>query len=453
MKNLMTLFLLLTMFSQLYCQYEGGMLCGGEDEVPIWIIRFKVIDRETHRPIKYASIEVYENKGDGMTWKADNNGVAVLVITDPNCLPYEGKFEITARNYKYYQIYIERTHFRSNEDDKRIFLEGHNHNWTDINQIPGTQELINKIVDKQYQVGVKKINSGHGFAWTNYAPACFEYEIELERSSTYDHSSSDNNYPDQNDNNSSNKQSQIPMIQYNGETIYVFPNNLSNGSYHLEQAKSACNSLNRLGYDDWYLPSKDELNALYLNKEKIGGFEYGWFWSSTSTSTGRRYWTQSFEDGIQATEHKGTTYNIHKGNIKARCVRKYQIATKVTYSKTLKKLFEVSGTKESYQTVIKQMFTMFKKQNSNIGSDVWNDLENEFSKTSLNDLTEMLVPVYSKYMTLGDLQELINFFETPAGKKFAKNTPLITQESFQIGEQWGRKIGQDFKKKIKEKGY
>ena len=123
------------------------------------------------------------------------------------------------------------------------------------------------------------------------------------------------------------------------------------------------------------------------------------------------------------------------------------------YSKTLKKMFEVSGTEESYQAVIKQMFTMFKQQYSDVETDVWVAFEKEFSKTSLNDLTEMLVPVYSKYMTIEDVKELIKFYETPVGKKFAKNTPLIMQESMQVGQEWGMKIGQEFEKKMKEKGY
>ena len=123
------------------------------------------------------------------------------------------------------------------------------------------------------------------------------------------------------------------------------------------------------------------------------------------------------------------------------------------YSKTLNKMFEVSGTEESYQAAIKQMFTMFKQQYSNVETTIWDDMEKEFSQTSMNDLTEMLVPVYSKYMTKDDLEELIKFYQTPVGKKFAKNTPLIMQESIQIGQQWGMKIGQDFKKKMEEKGY
>ncbi|MUU78083.1 DUF2059 domain-containing protein [Winogradskyella endarachnes] len=127
--------------------------------------------------------------------------------------------------------------------------------------------------------------------------------------------------------------------------------------------------------------------------------------------------------------------------------------TDTDYAKTLRKMFEVSGTEQTFQTVIKQMFTMFKQQYAAVDAETWKELENEFSKTSLDDLTVMLVPVYEKYMTEADLKELIKFYESPVGQKFAKSTPLITQESMQIGQQWGMAIGEKFAEKMKERGY
>ena len=123
------------------------------------------------------------------------------------------------------------------------------------------------------------------------------------------------------------------------------------------------------------------------------------------------------------------------------------------YHLSLKKMFEVSGTEESYKTIIKQLISMYKQQHSEVSTGIWDDLEKEFLKTSINDLVDMLVPVYSKYLTKSDLEELINFYQTPVGRKFAKNTPLIMQESMQIGQQWGMQVGQDFEKKLKERGY
>ena len=123
------------------------------------------------------------------------------------------------------------------------------------------------------------------------------------------------------------------------------------------------------------------------------------------------------------------------------------------YKKTLKKVFEVTGSEKTYEVAIKQIFTAYKQQFPSVETRMWDELEKEFQKTSLSSLTDLLVPVYSKYMTIEDLQELIKFYETPVGKKYAQNVPFITQESIQIGQQWGMKLGQDIEKKIKEKGY
>lgn len=123
------------------------------------------------------------------------------------------------------------------------------------------------------------------------------------------------------------------------------------------------------------------------------------------------------------------------------------------YTATLKEMFKVAGTEESYKTVVLQMFDMFKRQYPTVSDSIWNGLESEFLKSSLDELTEMLSPVYAKYLTLEDLKAVIAFYNSPAGKNFSRSTPLILQESMQIGEQWGRKVGENFIKQLEEKGY
>ena len=123
------------------------------------------------------------------------------------------------------------------------------------------------------------------------------------------------------------------------------------------------------------------------------------------------------------------------------------------FKAALKNMFEVSGSEESYKMVIKQMVTMFKTQFSDVPEEHWNNLEKEFLQASLDDLVDMLVPVYKRHLTLDDLQKIIEFYHTPTGKKYAEKKPLITQESMQVGQQWGIKVGQDFENRIKEKGY
>lgn len=124
-----------------------------------------------------------------------------------------------------------------------------------------------------------------------------------------------------------------------------------------------------------------------------------------------------------------------------------------SYKVTLKNMLEVAGTETSFKVVIKQMFDMFKQQKTNVPDSIWVEFEKEFSKTSIDDLVDMLSPVYQKHMTENDLMKIIEFYQTPVGRKYAEKTPFIMQESMQVGQQWGMKIGQKFQEKLKEKGY
>lgn len=60
-----------------------------------------------------------------------------------------------------------------------------------------------------------------------------------------------------------------------------------------------CDRLAEGGYSDWYLPSKDELNELYLNRAAIGGFGFEVYWSS-SEGGATHAWSQLFAGGNQA---------------------------------------------------------------------------------------------------------------------------------------------------------
>ena len=56
------------------------------------------------------------------------------------------------------------------------------------------------------------------------------------------------------------------------------------GSYAAKICEDYTVTVGPVTYDDWYLPSIDELNKLYINRDAIGGFKtnyLGFYWSST----------------------------------------------------------------------------------------------------------------------------------------------------------------------------
>ena len=77
------------------------------------------------------------------------------------------------------------------------------------------------------------------------------------------------------------------------------------GSY----AASLCQSLTLGGYSDWYLPSKLELNELYINRVAIGGFTTNYYWSSSQSSISWA-WLSNFSTGAMITNTVGTPERV-----------------------------------------------------------------------------------------------------------------------------------------------
>jgi hypothetical protein len=126
---------------------------------------------------------------------------------------------------------------------------------------------------------------------------------------------------------------------------------------------------------------------------------------------------------------------------------------KDTYKSSLKRLLQVSGSEVAYKGVLIQMTSLFKQQQPTVPAEFWDEFLAEANKDSFNQLINLILPIYRKHLAETDLVELITFYETPVGKKFAEKTPLITQESMLAGQEWGKQIGQHVLDKLKAKGY
>ena len=114
---------------------------------------------------------------------------------------------------------------------------------------------------------------------------------------------------------------------------------------------------------------------------------------------------------------------------------------------------QYSGGKDAYDAAILQMFTMFSQQYPDVPEQFWAEFKEEFIKISTDELVVLFAPVYARHLTSKDLDDIIAFYQTAAGKKLASSQGAITAESMSVGQDWGAVLGEKVLKKLKEKGY
>lgn len=75
-------------------------------------------------------------------------------------------------------------------------------------------------------------------------------------------------------------------------------------------AAKICSDYESGGYNDWFLPSKDQLNIHYQNKHLMEGFTEQLYWSSTEYEIGTA-WVQDFTSGEQHLDSTSDAANVH----------------------------------------------------------------------------------------------------------------------------------------------
>ena len=85
-----------------------------------------------------------------------------------------------------------------------------------------------------------------------------------------------------------------------GKTVWANAKNICKMGTHSKAGKA---------FTNWRLPTKDELNEMYLHIFDIEGFTSGEYWSSMEDGTDRA-WCEDFVDGTQSPDFKGTFKDV-----------------------------------------------------------------------------------------------------------------------------------------------
>jgi len=76
-------------------------------------------------------------------------------------------------------------------------------------------------------------------------------------------------------------------------------------------------------------------------------------------------------------------------------------------------------------------------------------LDDMFKDFPVQELIDVMVPVYQKHLTKGDVDGLVAFYTSPTGKKVLKEMPAMMQESMQAASGVAQKLMAEANERVK----
>jgi hypothetical protein len=116
--------------------------------------------------------------------------------------------------------------------------------------------------------------------------------------------------------------------------------------------------------------------------------------------------------------------------------------------KKVRRLLDVSGAGDIGKQVMDSMMDAFAKR-----SDLPKGFVEKFKEMAdVDSLVDLIVPIYQKHLTEADVDAIVTFYESEAGRSLAKAQPAIVLESQKAGEKWGMKMALKVLQELQEEG-
>ncbi len=115
----------------------------------------------------------------------------------------------------------------------------------------------------------------------------------------------------------------------------------------------------------------------------------------------------------------------------------------------IKKLLDVMGTKAQFAQMVDLMLKDMQSA-APAPDEFWTKFK---AGLKADSFIEMLIPIYDKHFSHDDIKKIIQFYESPVGKKLVSVTPQLTQDSYSAGEKWGQQLASEILKELGKQGY
>ena len=103
----------------------------------------------------------------------------------------------------------------------------------------------------------------------------------------------------------------------------------------------------------------------------------------------------------------------------------------------IQKLLAMTDSLDMGQQVVDQLLAIQQSAQSAVPQEVWDEIRAELDMTRIQPV---IVAIWDRHFSHDDIRGLIEFYESPLGRKLVETQPAVMQESMAAGELWARQV-------------
>jgi hypothetical protein len=130
---------------------------------------------------------------------------------------------------------------------------------------------------------------------------------------------------------------------------------------------------------------------------------------------------------------------------------------------TAKELLVIKGATAMFDPLIPGMIESTKNTFLPTNPGLFKDFNEVATKlraelgTRRNEIVDQVARIYAQRFTEAEMKEIIAFYKSPTGKKFAAEEPVVIDQGLKQAEQWARQMSDEvmtrFRAEMKKKGH
>ncbi|MEM7573260.1 MAG: DUF2059 domain-containing protein [Bacteroidota bacterium] len=120
------------------------------------------------------------------------------------------------------------------------------------------------------------------------------------------------------------------------------------------------------------------------------------------------------------------------------------------FSHALQQYLDLSGARTQFDVVINQLIDMQRDAYAGVSTAFWDEFSVEIQARGFEEIVRLMEPIYREHFTQGELDALVTFYSSDIGRSIASKTPIVTQESMQVGAEWGATLATEITQRLNE---